>query len=180
MHLTPNPLRRYNEGAFNVDWMKAAKSQFVAAGLTDLLTIGTDDCCGGEYGVVPHMQADPVLNAAIDILGAHCTGTQNGQRNPDSRTLSMGKPLWNTEQHFGLPDPSPAVCWEFSTALQLAATLNQQYVVSNQTSVQMWTPIYSWYDFLPYRGKGLMVANRPWDGSYNVSDTIWVRLCPLG
>eukprot|EP00041_Stephanoeca_diplocostata_P008034 m.115291 g.115291 ORF g.115291 m.115291 type:complete len:127 (+) comp17142_c0_seq8:198-578(+) len=29
------------------------------------------------------------------------------------------------------------------------------------------------YDFLPYQGKGLMVAQRPWDGSYNVSDTIW-------
>ena len=52
---------------------------------------------------------------------------------------------WNTEQHFGLPDPSPALCWEWETALQLAATINQQYVVSNQTSVQMWTPIYSWY-----------------------------------
>ena len=30
------------------------------------------------------------------------------------------------------------------------------------------------YDWLPYAGKGLMVAQRPWDGSYNVSDTIWV------
>ena len=38
----------------------------------------------------------------------------------------------------------------------------------------MWTPIYSWYEWLPYKGKGLMVANRPWDGTYNVTDTIWV------
>lgn len=38
----------------------------------------------------------------------------------------------------------------------------------------MWTPIYSWYDYLPYAGKGLMVGNRPWDGSYSVSATVWV------
>jgi hypothetical protein len=38
---------------------------------------------------------------------------------------------------------------------------------------QMWTPIYSWYEWLPYKGKGLMVANRPWDNTYNVTDTIW-------
>ena len=30
----------------------------------------------------------------------------------------------------------------------------------------MWTPIYSWYEWLPYKGKGLMVANRPWDNTY--------------
>ena len=35
-------------------------------------------------------------------------------------------------------------------------------------------PVYSWYDWLPYAGKGLMVANRPWDSTYNVTDTIWI------
>ena len=53
--------------------------------------------------------------------------------------LAVSKPLWNTEQHFGLPDPSPALCWQWDTALKLAQTLNQQYVVANQSSVQMWT-----------------------------------------
>ena len=52
-----------------------------------------------------------------------------------------------------LADPSPAQCWQWPAAMQLAQTLNQQYVVSNQTSVQMWTPIYSWYEWLPYKGK---------------------------
>eukprot|EP00039_Didymoeca_costata_P000620 m.46512 g.46512 ORF g.46512 m.46512 type:complete len:841 (+) comp10380_c0_seq2:71-2593(+) len=164
----------YNEGAFNTEWIKEAKKQFVSAGLSDLKTIGTDDCCGGQYHVVPQMIQDKELRDAIDILGGHCTGVQNGQHNPDNTTLSLGKPLWNTEQHFGLPDPSPGTCYDWKTALQLAQTLNQQYVVSNQTAVLMWTPIYSWYDWLPYKGKGLMAALRPWDGTYNVTDTIWV------
>jgi len=66
-------------------------------------------------------------------------GTQNGQKNPTPDVLALSKPLWNTEQHFGLPDPSPALCWQWDTALKLAQTLNQQYVVANQSSVQMWT-----------------------------------------
>ena len=39
-----------------------------------MLTIGTDDCCGGQYGVASRMATDPELNASIDILGGHCTG----------------------------------------------------------------------------------------------------------
>ena len=164
----------YNEGAYNVTWIKEARKAFDAAGLTELLTIATDDCCGGQFGIAHGMASDPELNASIDIIGSHCPGTQNRQQNPGANVLALNKPLWNTEQHFGLPDPSPATCWQWIAATQLAQTLNQQYVVTNQTSVQMWTPIYSWYSYLNYPGKGLMVANRPWDGSYNVSDTIWV------
>ena len=59
----------------------------------------------------------------------------------------------------GLPDPSPAKCWEWAAATALAQTLNQQYVVTNQTSVQMWTPIYSWYSYLNYPGKGTSFVN---------------------
>jgi hypothetical protein len=53
-------------------------SGLLKAGLGHVLTIGTDDCCGGEYRVVPQMAADPELNASIDILGAHCTGEKTG------------------------------------------------------------------------------------------------------
>lgn len=91
----------YNEGGFSVPWMKAAKKAFVKAGLSSMLTIGTDDCCGGQYRVVPQMLSDPELNASIDILGGHCTGVQNGQKNPTAEVLALNKPLWNTEQHFG-------------------------------------------------------------------------------
>ena len=45
--------------------------------------------------------------------------------------------------------------------------------LSELTLAAVHRPIYSWYEWLPYKGKGLMVANRPWDGTYNVTDTIW-------
>jgi hypothetical protein len=102
----------YNEGGFSVPWIKAAKKAFVKAGLGSMLTIGTDDCCGGQYRVAGQMATDPELNASIDILGGHCTGVQNNQKNPTDAVLALNKPLWNTEQHFGLPDPSPALCWQ--------------------------------------------------------------------
>ena len=75
----------------------------MSQGLSSMLTIGTDDCCGGQYGVASRMATDPELNASIDILGGHCTGVQNRQKNPSDEVLGLHKPLWNTEQHFGLP-----------------------------------------------------------------------------
>ena len=142
-------------------------------GLSDLLTIGADQCCSGQFEIADEMAQDVELNASIDIIGSHCPGSLNGQRSPNPSVLALNKPLWNTEQHFGIPDPSSLKCWQFQTALDLAQTLNGMYIEAQQTSTQMWTPIYSWYDWLPYAGKGLLVANEPWSQTYNISDTVW-------
>jgi O-glycosyl hydrolase len=91
----------YNEGTYNTTWIKETKAALVAAGLAHVRTIATDDCCGGEYRIVNAMKSDPELDAAIDILGAHCVGIQNNQKNPSAEALAVKKPLWNTEQHFG-------------------------------------------------------------------------------
>jgi len=88
----------YNEGVYNVTWMKEIRKRLDAAGLESLLTIGTDDCCGGQFGITHAMASDPVLNASIDIIGSHCTGPQNHQANPSEAVLALNKPLWNTEQ----------------------------------------------------------------------------------
>ena len=39
---------------------------------------------------------------------------------------------------------------------ELALTLNRLYVQENMTSILMWTPIYSWYEWLWFSGKGLV------------------------
>ena len=39
--------------AYNTTWMVEARKQFDAAGLQDMLTIGTDDCCGGQSDPFP-------------------------------------------------------------------------------------------------------------------------------
>ena len=53
--VTPRPLPRHVQA-------------FVKAGLGSMLTIGTDDCCGGEYSIAKQMVNDAVLNASYDIF----------------------------------------------------------------------------------------------------------------
>eukprot|EP00041_Stephanoeca_diplocostata_P008031 m.115426 g.115426 ORF g.115426 m.115426 type:complete len:499 (+) comp17142_c0_seq20:201-1697(+) len=38
----------YNEGPYNTTWIKEMKQALVSAGLGHVLTIATDDCCGGQ------------------------------------------------------------------------------------------------------------------------------------
>ena len=166
----------YNENAFNATFIKAFRAALGAdAALASTVTIAADQCCGSEYDIVAAMAKDPELRAAVDVVGTHCPGPINGQKLPPPAAVAPGhKPLWDTEQHFGLPDPSPAKAWDWAAAAALATTLNQNYVTNNHTSTQMWTPIYSWYGWLNYPGKGLMVANTPWSGWYNVTAPVWV------
>jgi hypothetical protein len=68
----------------------------------------------------------------------------------------------------------PDSCRDWATAADLALILNRLYVQENMTSVLMWTPIYSWYSWLWFSGKGFFVANTPWSNHYEVSSPIWV------
>eukprot|EP01052_Picozoa_sp_SAG31_P007407 SAG31_NODE_353_length_17229_cov_8.702160_11_plen_882_part_00 len=92
-----------------------------------------------------------------------------------AQMAAMHKPFWNTEQHFGThAGEGPDSCRDWATAAELALTLNRLYVQENMTSILMWTPIYSWYEWLWFSGKGLMVANTPWSNHYEVPATLWV------
>ena len=168
----------FNERAFNVSFIKAFAAALRAdsdPAIAATMTIAADECCGKEYDILGAMAKDAELRAAVDVVGTHCPGPMNGNRMPPRDALAPGHaPLWDTEQHLGLPDPSPAKAWEWAAAANLATTLNQNYVTNNHTSTQMWTPIYSWYGWLNYPGKGLMVANTPWSGWYNVTVPVWV------
>ena len=145
------------------------------------------------WKIVGDMEKDAELAAAIDILGTHqeCTGAS--KQMPPAGTAALGKLLWSTEQHigelgrFGGCDSSrpyaPSVkmppvaldlpSWDSRAGLALARSINQGYVVANMTATLIWTPTYSWYEWIAYAGKGVIVANTPWSGWYAVPDAVW-------
>ena len=124
----------YNENTYNAPFIKAMRKSLDEAGLSHVKTIAPDSW-GRMWAIVKDMQEDPVLAAAIDIIGTHqeCTGAP--AQMPPAETLQLGKPLWSTEQHIGELG-SFAGCpagvysndlpvWDFRSALNLARSLNQ-------------------------------------------------------
>src|ERR1019366_3487417 len=51
---------------------------------------------------------------------------------------------------------------------------NRNYIEGRMTKTEIWSPVTSYYDNLPAPNSGLMYANTPWSGNYNVQSTIWV------
>jgi len=74
---------------------------------------------------------------------------------------------------------------DWSGGLNLASTINRNYVIQNQTAMIVWNLIYSWYSLLTYAtpngapggmGHGLMSAVQPWSGNYRVEAPLYAMM----
>ena len=84
-----------------------------------------------------------------------------------------GKPLWSSEdQPNGGGGPFVSREWRVGGRI-LAHLYNQNYLQGSLTATEIWSPITSYYDNLAAPNSGLMYANTPWSGHYNVQGTIW-------
>lgn len=181
----------WNERRYNATFIKAMRRSLDAAGLAHVKTIAPDSW-GDMWQIVGDMEKDPALTAAIDILGTHqeCTGAS--KQMPPAGAATLGKVLWSTEQHIGelgkfggcdsskpfvpsvkMPVALDLPAWDSRAGLALARSINQGYVIANMTATLIWTPTYSWYEWIMYAGKGVIVANTPWSGWFAVPDAVW-------
>ena len=74
---------------------------------------------------------------------------------------------------------------DYEGGLNLASTINRNYVVQNQTAMVVWNLVYSWYSILPFarvsggvagQGHGLMTAAEPWSGHYSLKPPLYVMM----
>ena len=161
----------FNERGYDNDWIVDTRAKMNKAGLSAVKVIAADLCCGSQFAPAVDMAMAGMedFKNAVDVIGTHCPGSLNGQASPSAAMLKLGKPFWNTEQHFGEPDGSPDGCGDWSTFVGVAREINQNWAIAKHSSVLFWTPVFSWYGWLPYRGKGLFTANEPWSGFFNTT-----------
>ena len=109
------------------------------------------------------MAGDPELFDAVDLLGNHySTG-------PSSATAqSLGKPLWISEG-----GPWSAEWGAGGSAKSIPSLLNHAYIQGRITGVEIWNLLTAYYDGLSISDAGLMRANTPWSGAYQVQSAIW-------
>jgi hypothetical protein len=81
--------------------------------------------------------------------------------------------LWSSEdQPNGGGGPFVSRDWAVGGRI-LAHLYNRNYLEGSLTSTEIWSPITSYYDNLAAPNSGLMYANSPWSGHYDVQGTIW-------
>ncbi len=164
----------WNEKVYDTAYVKELHRQLQAAHLGTRIV-----CCDeypgegrGQWSIADEMLKDPELAQAISVIGVHYP-LVNGHIRTTDAARRTGKPLWSSEdQPNGGGGPFLSRDWAVGGRI-LAHLYNQNYLEGSLTSTEIWSPITSYYDNLAAPNSGLMYANTPWSGHYDVQGAIW-------
>ncbi|WP_263368869.1 glycoside hydrolase family 30 protein [Edaphobacter bradus] len=161
----------WNETAYDLNYIKELHSRFKADHLPTRIV-----CCDGnpgdQWSIANDILKDANLAASIDIIGLHYPFWDGGVPTPDA-ARKTDKPLWSSEdQPNGGGGPFVSRNWPNGGRI-LAHVYNNNYLHGSLTATEIWSPVTSYYDNLAAPNSGLMYANTPWSGHYDVQGTIW-------
>jgi hypothetical protein len=127
---------------------------------------------GNQWQVADAMEKDPQLKDAIAAVSVHYPWVYNNVTTPPA-ARTLGKPLWSSEdQPNSGGGPITSRDWKVGGRL-LAKLYNLNYLQGGFTATEIWSPVTSYYDILAAPNSGLMYANTPWSGHYDVQGAIW-------
>ena len=146
----------WNESGYNKTWYEDLKAALKSKNLTTQI-VASDDA---TWAVATDMVADPTFAASIDIVGCHYPPSYASSAD----AINTGKPLWASEngsQQYN------------SGAAAIARSVNRDYIAGRMVANINWSLLAAWYPTLPFAGDGLMLAEQPWSGAYQVGLSIW-------
>src|SRR6201996_8696458 len=126
----------------------------------------------GQWSIVDTILKDPQINEAVHTVGVHYSLVDGKYTTPDNaRTLKQR--LWSSEdQPNSGRGPILSRDWPIGGRI-LARLYNRNYLQAGFTKTEIWSPVTSYYDLLAAPNSGLMYANTPWSGHYDVQGAIW-------
>ena len=153
----------WTERAYDADWYKLFRAGLNAAGLGAVKVVSDD---AFNWSVGRGMKKDPAFGASFEIVGMHYSGAvpKADAKEGWQTCVDSGKPLWASEIGSG---------HYHRGAKGLARLYNQGYIGSKMSSYINWSTIWSVLPGQPYSGCGLMLADQPWSGHYEVGLSIW-------
>jgi galactosylceramidase len=153
-----------NEHLYDIDYIKSLRSGLDKHGLKNvLIDAGELWQLSDKWRIADDLMKDPDLMKAVGAINSHTTEELNYFTT--SNVKKTGKPVWAGESHFYGSDWYAAANW---------ARAIRSYVAGGVTKVINWSLISSYHSFLVVPGSGLMVANTPWSGYYQVLPSIWM------
>ncbi len=161
-----------NESRISPEWLKEVfKPMMIKEGLGDVKILGPDNL-GYYWETCDQMVDDPELAEVIDAVGYHyvCKHLPDMSHEEFAATenaKNCGASLWASED-WSMHDGS----WK--NAHILTGIFNKFYIRDRITALQIWCPVDSYYDNTgEWKSTGLMKADQPWSGYYEVSPAIW-------
>jgi Glycosyl hydrolase family 59 len=165
----------WNEKQFDADYVEELNRSLKKHGL-DTKIVCCDEYAGeglGQWSIVNVMSSNVSLRDAVAVVGVHYPWV-DGKVTTPTDAIRIGKPLWSSEDQ---PNSGggPILSRDWDTGGKIwAKRLNRNYLEGHFTKTEIWSPVTSYYDILPAPNSGLMYANTPWSGHYNVQSAIWV------
>ncbi len=164
----------WNEKEYDAPYLLELHRRLQAEHLTTKI-VCCDEYAGqgpGQWSIADAMLKDPAIAQAVDAIGAHYP-LVDGKITTTDAARKTGKPLWSSEdQPNSGSGPFLSRDWPVGGRI-LAHLYNQNYLQGALTATEIWSPITSYYDNLAAPNSGLMYANTPWSGHYDVQGTIW-------
>ncbi|HEY5255736.1 MAG TPA: hypothetical protein VIJ53_13860 [Acidobacteriaceae bacterium] len=165
----------WNEKQFDANYVVALDRALKKHGLETKIV-----CCDeypgeglGQWSILSAMQSNPSLNNAVAVVDVHYPRV-DGKITTPPEASAIGQPLWSSEDQ---PNSGggPILSRDWNAGGNIwAKRLNLNYLDGHFTKTENWSPVTSYYDLLPAPNSGLMYANTPWSGHYDVQSAIWV------
>ena len=162
--LTINYLGGWNERGYNITWYENLRTALNADGYSAVQIVGADS----DWSIAADIDDNPTFANSVSVIGDHYPcGGDGGDADSCSTTsaaLSSGKQLWASEN--GSQD-------ENSGAPAMIRSIIRGYTDAKMTAYINWPLVAAIYPNLGYDTTGLMVANQPWSGAYEVGAETW-------
>jgi O-glycosyl hydrolase len=164
----------WNEKVYDLAYLKELHRALIENHLATKIV-----CCdeypgegAGQWDIANVILKDPSIAADVAAIGVHYPKV-NGRITTTEAARRTGKPLWSSEdQPNGGSGPFLSRDWPIGGRI-LAQLYNQNYLDGSLTATEIWSPVTAYYDILAAPNSGLMYANTPWSGHYDVQGAIW-------
>jgi galactosylceramidase len=172
-----------------VDWISAAQNEngtdrdWIVNSLRLTLNergfrsvhIQAPDSDKGFWEVFEEFEKDPAYRGTVEAVGYHYVNgrepwdiDQVSHRDTSPKARASGKQLWASEEW-----SMSGAKWDGTGAMFLARLINKLYIRDRICKTEIWCPIDSIYDGLPWSDTGAMQADTPWSGHYTVWPAVW-------
>ena len=162
----------WNETNYDVGYIKMLKKALLAKRLTTKIV--APDLAINQWKIVDDFELDPELKEAVYAISVHYPRVK-GNFYIIGGALASGKPLWSSEDQPFFAGSGITLQRDWKPGARIwAKFLNTNYIDGKVTKTETWSPVTSYYDNLSAPNSGLMYANTPWSGYYDVQSAIWV------